>query len=252
MPDLELFTASDLADIDVVYYVRNGEKNDELALSLRSLAHFPHRRVHIVGHTPRWVKNVNSIPGNRLTQASGWANGLDNVHLISRYRGTMTDKVVIFNDDFIVLEPVDVMPLYYRGGLEEHVYVLDLDSSWGESMIATLDRLEEIMDIKPLSYELHVPMPVRRSLLAEALSWGHGSGERPHDPALQWRTLYGNYLRVRHGVTGVQRDDVKVKGRSHGPIVARDFLSTSDRTWRRPRVQGAVRGRVPATSRYVA
>lgn len=252
MPDLELFTASDLADIDVVYYVRNGEKNDELALSLRSLAHFPHRRVHIVGHTPRWVKNVNSIPGNRLTQASGWANGLDNVHLISRYRGTMTDKVVIFNDDFIVLEPVDVMPLYYRGGLEEHVYVLDLDSSWGESMIATLDRLESIMDIKPLSYELHVPMPVQRSLLAEALSWGHGSAERQHDPALQWRTLYGNYLRVRHGVTGVQRNDVKVKGRSHGPIVARDFLSTSDRTWRRPRVQGAIRGRVPATSRYVA
>lgn len=252
MSGLELFTASELADIDVVYYVKKGEKNDELALSLRSLAHFPHRRVHIVGHTPRWVKNVNSIPGNRLTQASGWANGLDNVHLISRYRGPMTDKVVIFNDDFIVLEPVDVMPLYYRRGLEEHVLALDLDSSWGESMIATLDRLESIMDIKPLSYELHVPMPVQRSLLAEALSWGHGSSERPHDPPLQWRTLYGNYLRVRHGVTGVQRDDVKVKGRDYGPIVARDFLSTGDRTWRRPRVQGAIRGRIPATSRYVA
>lgn len=252
MPDLELFTASDLADIDVVYYVKNGERNDELALSLRSLAHFPHRRVHIVGHTPRWVKNVNSIPGNRLTRASGWANGLDNVHLTSRYRGPMTDKVVIFNDDFIVLEPVDVMPLYYRGGLEEHVLTLDLDASWGESMIATLDRLESIMDIKPLSYELHIPMPVHRNLLAAALSWGHDSVVRTPDPALQWRSLYGNFLRMHRGVTGVQRNDVKVKSRDHGPIVTRDFLSTSDRTWRRPRVQSAIRGRIPRASRYVA
>ena len=52
--------------MDAVYYVRPGDRNDELRYSLRSLANLPHDRVWIVGHTPPWVTGIESIQGNTV------------------------------------------------------------------------------------------------------------------------------------------------------------------------------------------
>src|SRR5690606_29898466 len=111
-----------------------GEDNEELRMSLRSLANLPHRRVFIVGHTPRWVRGVTSIPGNLRQGASGWRHGWDNVRLIADYDGDMTDTVVVMNDDFVVMEPIEDLPLYYRGPLEQHIDILSGADMWSESV----------------------------------------------------------------------------------------------------------------------
>lgn len=241
------YPAEALAQMDVVYYVKKGEKNAELANSLRSLQHFPHRRVHIVGHTPKWVKNVNSISGNRHPDRSGWYNGFDNVRIIAHYDGDMTDDVVIFNDDFVVLRPIEELPLYHRTTLERHAAMVGFDTPWGESLLKTWVHLHDLGLTEPLSYDLHVPMPVNRRDLRDALAWV-GVDE---DPPVQWRSVYGNFIARGEPEFSTCRPDVKVKGRASGPIEHDDFLSTTDSTARRPRVQAALRRAVKGGSRYL-
>lgn len=246
-PDVVAYSAEALAQMDVVYYVKGGEKNDELAHSLRSLQHFPHRRVHIVGHTPKWAKNVNSIPGNMHPNRSGWYNGFDNVRIIAHYDGDMTDDVVIFNDDFVVLRPIEELPLYHRTTLERHAAMVGLDTPWGESLLKTWARLDDLGLAEPLSYDLHVPIPVSRPALREALEWI----DIDEDPPVQWRSAYGNFITRGGPERSVHRSDVKIKGRASGPIERDDFLSTTDATIRRPRVQAALRRAVKGGSRYL-
>lgn len=241
------YTADQLAEMDVVYYVRPGEVNHELRLSLNSLANLPHRRVFIVGHTPHWVRGVTSIPGNLDRGVSHWRRGWDNVRIAAEYEGDMSDHVVMMNDDFMVLDPVETLPVYYRGTLEEHIEVIDLGTSWGTSLYKTWEYLDPAT--VPLSYEVHVPMPVDREALAEHLWLADGREDDP-DPPLQWRTVYGNLAPESGGHEHLPLD-VKVKeGNFRSVQDAKGFLSTSDRFFRRPRVSSELRRRIPGSGPY--
>lgn len=211
--------------MDVVYPVRPGDVNEELRFSLRSLhTNFPAvRQVWIVGHKPKWVHNVGHIEGN--TGPNGHANVYRNV-LAAMQHPDVADDVVVFNDDFHVTAPVTEPPIWYRSTLTEHIGLPRLRSAgntwWKQSLATTLVCLQAVGIPDPLSYELHVPLPAKKGLMAETLE--RFSAVTPDNPP-QWRTLYGNL----HTIGGVASADAKV---SRPGALPKPFLSTSDAVWR--------------------
>ncbi|AYQ98492.1 hypothetical protein SEA_REPTAR3000_6 [Mycobacterium phage Reptar3000] len=226
--------------MDVIYPVRPGDNNEELRYSLRSLAeNFPHDRVVIVGSKPRWVRNVEFIDGNR---GNPHANVYNNIRAAVE-RDDLSDRVVIFNDDFFVTEPVDAAPLAYRCTLAEHIKLPRVQRArgwWLDSLMLTRTCLQAHGIADPISYELHIPIEVDRRRMAEVLElfrYVH-----PQNPP-QWRSLYGNL--ADHG--GEQLKDVKC---FNGSALRRPFHSTEDRSF--PAFRAALHKLFPDPSPYEA
>ena len=210
--------------MDIVYPVRPGELNEELRYSLRSLeAHYPAARtVWIVGYKPSWVTDVQFIDGN--AGPTSHANVYRNV-LAAVSHPEVDDDVVVFNDDFFVMEPVTEIDTRYRSTLDEHLALPRLkntNSWWKQSLTTTKICMQAVGVANPLSYELHVPMPCKKGLMRETLE--RFIEVTPNNPP-QWRTLYGNL----HVSAATKTPDAKVfrPGRLPKP-----FLSTSDASWR--------------------
>ena len=210
---------------DLVYFVRPGDYNEELRFSLRSLANLPHKRVWIIGHTPDWVQDVWSIPGN--LQDSKWRNVPDNLRIACEAMSAR--EFVVMNDDFFVTAPTDDLPPLYRGELRAHIERSGR-GTWRASLRQTL-AWAKARGVEPLSYELHVPVVVdRRKLLAaveECLAW-------PNEIPPQWRSVYG----MMWGVEAALATDGKVKN-LRSVVPAGPFTSSEDTTFR-----GAVRPRL--------
>jgi len=212
--------------MDVVYPVRPGESNEELRFSLRSLAvNFPHDRVVIVGDKPSWVRNVEFIPGNEGGPLEPHYNVYRNIWRACE-RGDLSDRLVIFNDDFFVTEPVTSVPVLYRSTLSEHINLPRVRRAggwWLESLRLTRLCLQAHGIAEPLSYELHVPFEVDRARMAEVLAlFQHVEPSTPP----QWRSLYGNLV----GIGGEPAADVKHIGpRAYTTArLSRPFHSTDD------------------------
>ncbi|PJE24743.1 MAG: hypothetical protein CK431_04405 [Mycobacterium sp.] len=211
---------ADLLEMDVIYPVRPGDDNEELRYSLRSIAaNFPHRRVWIVGYKPFWVTGCEYIPGNT---GEYHANVYNNIRAAVEHPD-VSDRVVIFNDDFFVTEPVAELPTYYRGTLAAHIAMPRVQRNrgwWLESLQTTMLCLQAHAIAAPLSYELHVPLMVDRACMAATLAqFRHVSPANPP----QWRTLYCNMNRV----DGEPRCDVKAYGKATS--LHKPFHSTEDR-----------------------
>lgn len=190
-----------MPDLDLVYIVRPGDDNEPLRFSLRSLVNLPHRSVWIVGHKPAWVTDdVHHVPGNR--GHSKPQNVFDNVRIACSIPD-LGDQIVLMNDDFFVMRPVTHLELWWRFPLRDHIASIRSWSSWKQSLIATLDLLEQWGHPDPVSYELHVPLLTDRHVMADVLA--RASGFSPLYPP-QWRTLYGNTVGG-----GAQMIDVKVR-----------------------------------------
>ena len=209
---------------DIIYPVRPGDNNEELRYSLRSLTtNYPHHgNVWIVGHKPSWVTGANYIPGNNAN--SPQANLWHNIHTACRHPD-ISDNIVVMNDDFYITQPVDKIPVLYRGTLADHIKLPRVQRGeqwWRESLKTTLAALREHGHANPLSYELHTPYPCDKTQMADTLhKFRHVTPENPP----QWRTLHG----VTHNIPATQHEDGKAY--RPGPI-SQPYHSTDDRTYR--------------------
>lgn len=218
---------------DIVYYVRNGDRNDELRYSLRSLDNLPHDRVFIVGHTPKWVTGVTSIPGNVVTTGPQ-QTAVDN--LIRACEAVDAERFIVFNDDFYVMEPMDAIPSWHAGPLDEKAR--RTHGGYGAALKVAEMRLAELGVTDALAWTLHIPVLVVRGALQAILS----SLEPLRRVLPEWRTMYGNLV----GATGEQHDDVKVFHRR--PIPRGPFLSSLDSNF--GLVLPTLRERFPEPCRY--
>ncbi|MGW5925234.1 hypothetical protein ACWF2L_03170 [Streptomyces anulatus] len=201
---------------DVVYVVRPGDHNEQLRYSLRSLSHLPHGRVWIAGHIPPWVApDVGRIP---LTQTgTKYQNSTANLRAAAEHPEVAEDFLYC-NDDFFVMRPTPRMPALHRGPVArvEAYYASRANGLYLRGLRETRDLLGELGVPAPLSYELHVPMPMRKGLLLEALDAGARLS------VLHKRTLYGNL----HQVGGTAIRDPKILTRGTGFPREAPFLST--------------------------
>jgi hypothetical protein len=200
--------------IDVVYLVRDGDRNDELRYSLRSLSNLPHRTVWLAGFQPSWINNVGRI---KVGQRRGdkWRNQARNLKAACNHPD-VADRFVLFNDDFFVMEPIHDVPVFHRGPLSRLVEARYRHRRY-EYSTRMVDTHKALGD-GALCYDaIHTPLPVRKYAMGAVLD---DIGDR-----LLFRTVYGN----RDKLGGSEHPDVKWKRGSEMPDGP--FVSTSDRVF---------------------
>jgi len=215
---------------DIVYVVKPGDDNDELRYSLRSVVNLPHRQLFVVGYTPAWVRGAISIDVQQ--QATKWLSSTRNM-LAACSDPRVGEDFVYFNDDMFVMHPIDRMPIYHRGKVddvirEHHILVSrgkPVDTRYLNGMERTAKLLERLLRDREslLSYELHVPLPVRKSEMLKALA------ACKQLAVAHKRTVYGNLA----AIGGQQIRDVKISKVKPRWDPSWTFLSTDDEEWQR-------------------
>lgn len=201
---------------DIVYLCRPGA-SEELRFSLRSLKNLPHRDVYIFGDAPAWLsRKVRMI----ATPQTGGKYAITQYGLRAACNHpAIRDGFYLFNDDFYITQPIPEVPILHRGPILEVVADMrdrGIESSYVDAMENIDTLLKSLGHAAPLSYELHVPFPVIKATMLQALAL-------KNTERFQWRSVYGNLA----GIPGTQVADVKVHHRTD-PLPAGPFLSTND------------------------
>lgn len=210
--------------MDIVYVVREGEDNEELRYSLRSLQNLDHGKVWIFGHKPEWVENVNYV---QVSQAgSKYANSTQNLYEACRCPG-VSETFVLMNDDMFVMAPMIEPPAMHRGLMDNLIryYETTPSENYLTGMRETKKLLESYDIFDPVSYEVHAPMKVRKTWMRVAIDLG-----RQADIAVfHKRTFYGNMWKIGGEL---QKLDFKVS--KLGWYWSKDwpFISTHDLTFK--------------------
>lgn len=209
----------DTKDLDIIYFVKDGIKNEELRYSLRSVdKNIPHKRVWIFGGCP-----TNIVPDVRVrvdqVGKTKWDRVRNMYNMVCENK-EITDDFIMFNDDFYVMKRTDSIIPMYRCGLEEHIQILERatrPTEYSRLLRTCLKRLQMSGLESPLSYELHVPFIFNKRKLLDLIE------EFPEMHCT--RTLYGNL----YNIGGVRMSDVKIFSAAPAfDYKNSQFLSTDD------------------------
>lgn len=201
--------------MDVVYPCREGD-NEELRYSLRSLANVEHDEVWVFGGCPSWYQGRFVAVSQHEDKYGNARRAIEAACNDDR----VSDPFALMNDDFYALSPVNIV-LLNRGSLREMIAKQQAVRPSGvylRNMRATLALLNSMGFKDPLSFGLHVPVPVHKSVMLRALEATR--------PGLHLRTVYGNLL----GEPSPTIEDVKLcRMRNLAPDTG--WMSTSDSTF---------------------
>lgn len=226
---------------DIVVPVREGSANEQLRYALRSwAAHLPHRRVWVVGHRLPWLNGVQHIPTQQI--GTKYQNTTIAVRAACEHP-EVSETFLLANDDMFVMRPCTSMPVLHRGPVQavEPYYAARASGPYLRGMRETRALLEQLGHPDPLSYELHVPMPVDKAGMLRALDVGR------HLDVLHKRTLYGNLAELG----GKEFRDVKIAHRApRGYGAHSGFLSTMPDSFAAGMVGQFIRSAFPQPCRY--
>ncbi|WP_434593257.1 hypothetical protein [Streptomyces sp. A5-4] len=215
---------------DLVVPVREVAVNEQLRYALRTwTANLPHRRVWIVGFRPAWLRDVGHIPTRQA--GTKYANTTVAVRAACEHP-EVSERFLLMNDDFFVMQRQADMPVLNRGPVREveTYYAARASGPYLAGMRKTRELLAELGHTDPLSFELHVPLPVDKTGMLKALDVGRRLA------VVHKRTLYANLADLQ----GDRIEDVKVMHRGprfpHGP-----FLSTMPDAFTHGMVGGHIR-----------
>ncbi|MDX2813443.1 hypothetical protein PV410_12900 [Streptomyces sp. PA03-5A] len=202
--------------LDLVVPVREDHAAHQLRYALRSwAANLPHRTVWLVGYRPPWVGGVRHIPTRQA--GTKYQNTTRAVRAACEHP-EVSETFLLCNDDFFVMTPVEEVPVMHRGPVREveAYYATRGNGSYLRGLRETRDLLVDLGHEDPVSYELHVPLPVDKEGMVAALSAGR------HLDVVHKRTLYGNLA----GIGGERIEDVKVMHRGPRFTASTPYLST--------------------------
>ena len=185
-------------DLDIVYFVKDGIRNEEFKYSLRSVSqNMPHKRVWVFGGC---LPNI--IPDVRVRVAQEGRTKWDKVRTMFKMaceNKEITDNFILFNDDFFVMQPTDFIEPLYRCSLEDHIHILEPrgPTEYSKLLRRCYNELKRI-GASQLSYELHTPFIFNKKKLLRMLN------DYPKQHCT--RTLYGNI----YNIGGRRSNDVKI------------------------------------------
>ena len=197
--------------MDFVYIVKNGDKNDDLRQSLRSIAKFyPDHKVWIVGYKPKWVQNVSYLPV--VQGADKWSNSVNNIIAACKCP-EISEDFILMNDDFFILkkkcslEEVCNMNL---GTLDKAIRsYANRTTKWCKAFKLVGDLLKKINTPGPYyNYEAHLPISINKTKYLEVMNLSEVQAFIRTGNVLHKRSLYKN-IADKPGKT--ISPDVKVK-----------------------------------------
>ena len=182
--------------MDLVYIVKESERNEDLRYSLRSIAKFlPDHKVWIVGYKPSWVQNVEYIPVKQ--NAGKWRNSVKNIEAACSCE-EISEDFVLMNDDFFAIKPIDNLEKSIElclGSLDKSVQKHQVSvGTWHKAFKYVYDLLNSLHIQKPYyDYESHTPLKVNRHKMLEVLNLPQVKKFEKTGKVLHKRTLYKNY-----------------------------------------------------------
>lgn len=213
-------------DSDVVYIVREGDDNEELRYSLRSVAaNLPHRNVVIAGYIPTWVKDVHAIPTNQATEVTKYGKAMINWRAAVN-NDYVSQDFMLFNDDFYIMQPIEYLKHFNRGPLRNVMH--EYESKGGpylNGMKRTSKLLYDLGINDQHSYALHIPMWLNKTKYKFLIGGLEAAGYQLD--GIQMRTLYGNFWKVG----GEYHRDVKINSPDETPDPEAVFLSSLDESF---------------------
>jgi hypothetical protein len=181
--------------MDLVYICKSGP-NEELKYSIRSaVKNLKFDNLWVVGGKPDWYTgNYISVP-----QRSGkYENLKENARAIS-LATDISDSFIIMNDDFYIINPVDIVENFNGGRLIDKAnlyHTLDSTSKYTKRLFDTNTKLLEMGINSPIDFELHIPMVITKAGLLSSVEYD-----------LLWRSMYGNLYGID---SKLMEEDVKV------------------------------------------
>ena len=227
---------------DVVFCIGPSVGRDEFQYALRSLDNLEHGEVWIVGHKPKWVRNVIHVP---FDGGAKW-QALNDVWRVIASVSDITERFYYSEDDYFITKPVEgEIPNYYLDTLDERVLALDeagASGGWSQSLRATREVLVKAGIPHPISFDVHIPMLVEKERIPLHLD----DGSRP----LRYRSLVGNFAsrppkRISTDVKTVSPEECQ---RVHG--LGLGFLSSNEATFESSGVKAVLAELFPNPSRY--
>ena len=220
-------------NLDVAYIVRNGDDNEELRYSLRSLSNLDFSgSVYIYGYKPEWVQNVSYTPTDQRKYAS--VNSLNNI-VTACNDATLSDPFILMHDDFFIVEPVGEILPKHRGTYQE-MLAGGVKTYHQQRMKKTLSFLNSHR-LGTYCYELHMPFIIHKQPFLEIVKLNRLTG-------INKMSVYGNY----HKMGGSKVQDVKVK--SSDKIPEGPYISTAEKTFATIKAGEHIRNLFPRKSNY--
>lgn len=172
-----------------------------------------------MGGKPDWYTG-NYVPVENASTKQ--LNAIQNLFTVTQTKD-ISENFVLMNDDFFVINPVKDIKTYHGGDLMAKIKLrreITPTSKYPDLLLKAYRALQRRGIEVILDYDIHVPMPMTKTGLKEALDMG-----------TQWRSTYGNL----YGVGGEEIEDVKVYGSGDLLEVTydidnlkHDYISTDD------------------------
>jgi hypothetical protein len=193
--------------MNFVYICKDGE-NEELRYSIRSVVKNTNDpKIWVVGGKPDWYVG-NHIPV--LQNQHKYQNALNNLRAACASE-QIPEDFILMNDDFYITNKINEIKIYNNGLLEDQInqyHNLGLRSTYLNRLGKTYAYLQRRDISNPISYELHIPMPMEKSKLITILEEQYST---------LWRSKYGNTFNIG----GETVKDVKVH--KSGGLVALSY-----------------------------
>lgn len=239
-----------LSEMDIVYIYKH-TMSEELKYSLRSLKNIPHRNVIVSGDREPWFSDKiihlprpNQSPHRRYYGAGGskYNDAEQNLLRALRYEN-MSDNFILFNDDFFVMKPVQKLPDFNIGTLQETIderLERTGETPYVKAIKSTKLFLENLQIRDPLNYSLHVPVVMGKSqrMAVSKLISGNSTN------VLLARTVYGNLFIEKSNKVS----DSKVY--DNDTILDDTFISTDEKSFINGNIGEYIRSEFKEASQY--
>lgn len=191
----------------IVIPLKQQPSYNELIYCLRAIEiHHPEQEVMIVGSLPTWIKNVIHLPFKDGLHHEYKAR---NIYLKIKEAFRYCDEMIFFNDDHIILAPVDY--IHHKG-------LMTIDNRHTLGTYTALLRNTMAKFPGCMDFDTHCPIVYNKENFAklEALDWN-----KPHGYGI--KTSYC----MLNGIVGGFYPDLKFR-HTIGDIEGRMYFSTDD------------------------
>lgn len=206
--------------MDLVYLVRNGDKNEDLRVSLRSIAKYKpdFDNIWIVGYKPSWVNDnvgyVETGNPNRLA----WKNARDNL-VIACQTDEISEDFILMNDDFVLTKPIKSWTKSINkvmNTFEDQIkYYNDikLTSNYTKAFSNCVDLIKKLSGKRKIyNYERHAPMIINKKKFLDL--YNNKLVQEYINNSIVWlyRSFYGNIYDIKFETIA---DDVKLDNKDY-------------------------------------